>query len=111
MSVIGRTSTMPIQGLSTSCDTNYLISTSTSPETLQLIDSQQLKINLNQKKIKGGKKQTNSFFADLEGEDEQEQNQSDEDDDDDDDDSSDEGDSSDEELRKPPKKKKKKRHF
>ena len=112
LSTIGRTCTMPIQTLSASCDTNYLIGSSTSPETLQLIDAQQLKSISNEKKKKGAKQVKNEFFADFEaniGEEKQEEeeeeeqssdNSSDEDDDDDDDDS-------DEEIRKPPKKKKK----
>ncbi|CAF3222910.1 unnamed protein product [Rotaria socialis] len=103
MSVIGRTSTMPIQTLCTSCDTDYLIGTSTSQETLQLIDSKQLKTILNEKKKKVGKRQNNSFFADLEMneqtkfDDEQAQ-------------SSDDSDSSDDhyQKKKQPKKKKKK---
>jgi hypothetical protein len=90
---------MPIQTVSTSCDTNYLIGTSTSQEILQLIDSQQVKLTLNKQKNKGGKRQDNAFFADLENE-----GPIDEDEQDDDDDSSD---SDDDELRKPKKKKKK----
>ncbi|CAF1350888.1 unnamed protein product [Rotaria sp. Silwood1] len=107
MSIVGRTCSMPIQTLSTSCDTDYLIGTSTSQETLQLIDSQQLKIILNKKKNKGGQRQNNSFFADLEineqteFDDKQQISSDDSDSDDDDDD----------DMRKPPKKKKKKVHF
>lgn len=58
---------MSIQTLSISCNTNYLIGTSTSLEILQLIDSQQIKIDLNKKKKNQGGQQTNNrFFADLE---------------------------------------------
>ncbi|CAF0962909.1 unnamed protein product [Rotaria sordida] len=109
MSIVGRTGSMPIQTLSTSCDTDYLIGTSTSQETLQLIDTQQLKIILNKKKKKSGKQQDNSFFADLEINeqtefDDEQQRSSDESDSDSDDDD-------DDDIRKPPKKKKKKVHF
>ena len=97
LSIIGRTSSMPVQTLCTSCDTNYLIGTSTSQETLQLIDAQQLKITLNQKKTKGGKRANNSFFEDLEGEEQHVETDEEEDD------SSD----SDEETKKPRKKKRK----
>lgn len=93
MSIVGRTSSMPIQTLCTSCDTNYLISTSTSQETLQLIDSQQLKIILNKKKHQGGKRQNNAFFDDLET---KEQTETD-----------DSSDSDEDEMKKPRKKKKK----
>ncbi|UJR29924.1 hypothetical protein I4U23_017471 [Adineta vaga] len=111
LATVGRTSTMPIQTLSTSCDTNYLIGSSISPETLQLIDSKQLKITSNEKKKKGKKRDNNSFFADLETNNQEQEeineqlseDSSDNDDDDDDD--------SDEEMRKPPKKKKKKGHL
>ncbi len=66
MSIVGRKSSMPIQTLSTSFDTNYLIGTSSSQESLQLIDSQQLKIVLNKKKKKGDQRKNNAFFEDLE---------------------------------------------
>jgi hypothetical protein len=107
-SIVGRTSTMPIQTLCTSFDTNYLVGTSTSQEALQLIDANQLKIILNKKKIKGGKRQNNAFFDDLEPNEQAELNGDEEQGSSDDDDSDDDDD---DELKKPPKKKKKKVHF
>jgi hypothetical protein len=105
LSTVGRTCTMPIQTLCTSCDTNYLIGSSTSPETLQLMDSKQLKTISNKKKKKGNQRGDNAFFADLEANGQQDQESYDNSDDDDDSD-----DDGDEEIRKPPKKKKKKAH-
>jgi hypothetical protein len=101
MSIVGRTSSMPIQTLCTSCDTNYLIGTSSSQESLQLMDSQQLKLILNKKKKKGDQNKNNSFFEDLEKNEELEFDDNDEEESTDDD-------SDDDEMRKPPKKKKKK---
>lgn len=86
LSIVGRTSSMPIENVCTSCDTNYLLGSSTSQETLQLIDSNQLKKTLNQKKKQRGKRLNNSFFADLENEAEEEENESDDSSDSDDDD-------------------------
>ena len=117
VATIGRTSTMPIQCLSRSCDAKYLIGTSTTQETVQLIDGLKLKQMIDKKKKQGAKKQNNSFFADLEGDHDKkdavnqleqssnEAGQSHNDDDNSDDDSDDD---SDDEFRKPPKKKKKK---
>ena len=100
---------MPIQTLSTSYDTNYLIGSSTSPETLQLIDSQQLKAVSNKKKKKGAQRGENAFFADLESNAQQDVNEQ-EQESDDESDTDDDEDDSDEEIRKPPKKKKKRVH-
>jgi hypothetical protein len=101
MSIVGRTSSMPIQTLCTSCDTNYLIGTSSLQESLQLMDSQQLKLILNKKKKKGDQNKNNSFFEDLEKNEELEVDDNDEEESTDDD-------SDDDEMKKPPKKKKKK---
>ncbi len=111
ISVIGRSSTMPIQTLSTSIDTDFLVATSTSQETLQVIDTRDLKTTKHTKKKKGGQRHGNSFFADLEPNEptnfeERQENASDDDDDDED-----ESDSDDEEMRPPPKKKKTRVHF
>ena len=115
VSVIGRSSPMPIQTLSTSFDGNFLIGSSTTQETLQLIDCQQLKLSLNSKKKKSGSRSKNSFFDDLESTeqtepDDEEQKSSDDDDDDDDDDSDDDEEEEDdeEESVRPPKKKQRK---
>ena len=94
---------MPIQTLCRSVDGKYLVGTSTSQETLQLIDGQLLKELINTKKKKTGKRPDNAFFADMESNGQEEAEENDDEDSDDDDDS-------DEEMSKPPKKKKKKRH-
>jgi WD repeat-containing protein 55 len=101
VSVLGRTSAMPIQTLSASCDTNYILGTSTSQESLQLIDGRQLKEILKKKKKKVGKASENSFFADLESNEQPQDEQHETDDDDDDDDDTDE------DAKAPPRKKKK----
>jgi hypothetical protein len=90
---------MPIQTLCTSCNTDYVIGTSTSQETLQLIDSQQVKAMLNTAKNKGEKRQKNSFFSDLEIEEHIEIDEDNEQDD---------SSESDDEMRKSRKKKKRK---
>lgn len=107
MSIVGRSSSMPIQTLCTSCDTDYLIGTSTSQETLQLIDSKQLKIMFNNKKQKSGKRQHNSFFAELES---NEQTELDGEEQSFSDDSDSDSDDENERMRKPSKKKKKRSH-
>lgn len=66
ISRVARESTMPIQCLAKSFDEKYLLATSTIQEKLQLIDCEQLKNTLNTKKRKVGKKPSNSFFSELE---------------------------------------------
>jgi hypothetical protein len=94
---------MPIQTLSRSCDTNYLIGTSILQESLQLIDCLQLKMIFNKKKNKNIKRQNNAFFADLEVEEDINMEDQQED-------TNDESET-DDEIAKPLKKKKKKVHF
>ena len=105
MSIVGRQCSMPIETLSVSSNTDYLIATSTSQETLQLIDSQRLKMILNERKTKSDKRRNNSFFADLELDeptfvDNQQEKLNDDTDSDEDN-----------QRRKPPKKKKKQHNF